>query len=156
MKLPERGNNRTPARCADPQVLERRLNRRRETHVVSQRLRRWAAKAAAGISMPMMPERIQPEPVEMFEGSLNVAFADLRDFSGVAANQCRFPTGEFFCGVVTPDGKPWCSHHKTIVFGYEPRLSDAERQRRAAHMRKVGHCNSTAVRCSSADEALSA
>lgn len=131
-----------PARVerVSPEELQRRREKRRDIDAArrkyrheNQRYARFIGKFAKSKS-----EKPQPKDAPMFTGSLDVTFNDLRDFSGVAANQCRFPTGEFFCGVETPAGKSWCGHHHRIVFGYVPQFSDAERQRRAGQMRRIG------------------
>ena len=85
-----------------------------------------------GIGAQSIPQKNEPKAVEMFAGSLNITFNDLRNFSDFDSNQCRFPTGEFFCGVETPDGKPWCTHHHHIAHYTEKKITESDHERRVA------------------------
>ena len=141
---------RSSRRCDDPAELARRADRQRKKHAEATRLRRHAARGL-DTSVPTSSEENKPEVIEPYAGSLNITFDDLRNFSHTDTNQCRYPVDEFFCGVETPDGKSWCVHHRVIVFYAPPQITDAHRQRRAAHARGIGHRNSTAIRCSDVD-----
>lgn len=76
--------------------------------------------------------------------SLRISFIDLRDFRNNEPNQCRFiadePPGPDYlaCGNETPAGESYCVHCKHITHRTSLELTDEERSRRAAHMRRVG------------------
>lgn len=67
-----------------------------------------------------------------YEGSLNIPFADLRDFRSCEANQCRYiadepPAPEYrACGNETRPGEPYCAHCKPITLNRSG-LTQAER-----------------------------
>jgi len=62
-----------------------------------------------------------PTAAPIFEGSLNIPFADLRDRRHDAPNQCRYiadePPGPNYlaCGNETPAGESYCAHCKQIT-----------------------------------------
>jgi hypothetical protein len=67
-------------------------------------------------------------------------FEDLRMFSDVDTNQCRFIEGDtavpLYCGMVTPLGAPYCAHHHKIAHGRQIVITEADRARRKAQMVK--------------------
>jgi GcrA cell cycle regulator len=135
----------------------RRLEHARTVRNARLKYRRENARYAEIIGKPITAaplETKKPKVIEMPASSINIPFADLRDFSGIDANQCRFIEGDgdpyMACGNITPAGGSWCAHHRLIVFGRETQISSADRQRRSAHMRRI--CNiPSAIICSDVD-----
>ena len=86
----------------------------------------------------------QPTTQLPFEGSLQIPYRDLRDFKNGEPNQCRFiadePPGPDYlaCGNETPAGQPYCAHCREFMFRTAATVSDEDRERRAAHFRKMG------------------
>jgi GcrA cell cycle regulator len=117
----------------------RRLEHARTVRNARLKYRRENARYAEIIGKPVTTaaprETNKPKAVEMPTDSINIPFADLRDFSGIDTNQCRFIEGDgdpyMACGNITPAGGSWCAHHRSIVFGREPQISGDDRQRRA-------------------------
>lgn len=67
-----------------------------------------------------MQDPITPPPE--IEGRLNIPYRDLRDFSHLGPNQCRYiadePPGPDYlaCGIQTPDGASYCAHCGPLTF----------------------------------------
>lgn len=154
--------------------LDRRREQRRSADNARREYRSHNTRYAAMIGrlekpMPKeAPQKNKPRDVPMFAGSLNILFNDLRFFSEIAANQCRYIEGDTppyaVCGNVTPDGQSYCRHHRSIVYNGSreaPRLSEAERNRRAVQAFKNSRRHTaapSALRCitDGADELLGA
>lgn len=96
-----------------PQEIEMAKRRHAEQCIARKRAKRRLARDE------QMEEVIAAMPV--YEGSLNIPFADLRDFSSCEPNQCRFiadepPSPEYrACGNETRPGEPYCAHCKPIT-----------------------------------------
>lgn len=84
--------------------------------------------------------REAPKEAPPFVGSLNLPFGDLRMFSPVDANQCRYIHGDspdyLCCGTETLLGVSYCGHHVLVVRGRSINVSDDVRAAAAARMRK--------------------
>lgn len=94
-----------------------------------------------------MQEEIAAMPV--YEGSLNIPFADLRDWMEASPNQCRFiadePPGPEYraCGNETSDGESYCAHCKRTTHA-KGTLTQSERAMitfigRRNHLRALRH-----------------
>lgn len=112
------------------------------------RFKRKQERAAARIRNQQYKARerkmeAKVDPVSAFDGPLNIPFNDLRSFSELSPNECRFIPGEppgpnyLACGNPTKAGESYCAHCKTIVFRGTVEVSDAERARRSAQMRRM-------------------
>ncbi|MCE3257306.1 MAG: GcrA cell cycle regulator [Nitrobacter vulgaris] len=68
-------------------------------------------------------------------------FSDLRIFSSVDSNQCRFIEGDtapaLYCGAGTRPGQPYCAHHHKVAHGRQITITEADRARRKAHGARV-------------------
>lgn len=77
-----------------------------------------------------MEEAIAAMPA--YDGSLNIPFADLRDYSTSESNMCRFiadePPGPLYlaCGTETRPGESYCAHCKQTTLS-KSTLSQPER-----------------------------
>jgi hypothetical protein len=128
-------------RQADPEQSATLRKARLARAVKQKRMQRGQRRVEMGQpEIGISGKRYAPLPeTAPFTGSLNIAFGDLRDFSGIGSNQCRYPTDELFCGVETPDGHSWCSHHRGIVFGYARPISEDEARRRECLALRFGN-----------------
>lgn len=98
-----------------------------------------------------IPRAPLPRPViAPYAGSLEIPFADLRDFRGTEANQCRYIAGDghphFACGMETLSGESYCHHHKKIVCAHSLQLSEEERGRRRQRFLKANAFHSAEAR----------
>lgn len=107
LELSERRTQKSPA--------ELELSRRRTAERNADNKR----EARKRMREQKMEEVIASMPV--YDGSLNIPFADLRDFSAERANQCRFiadepPAPEYrACGNETRPGESYCANCKPIT-----------------------------------------
>lgn len=83
--------------------------------------------------------REERRPAEEY-GRVNIL--DLKD------GECRYTCSETqpyeFCARPAVPGLSWCAHCSEIVFSKPINVSEQDRARRTAHMRKLHHINSTA------------
>lgn len=123
-----------PGRRSGRSEFEKQESKRRaaERNGRNQRLRRERARVQ---EVNQVEEPIAAMPA--YEGSLDIPFADLRDYSTSEPNMCRFiadePPGPLYlaCGTITPPGEPYCHHCKQTTLS-KSTLSQPER---AMHIR---------------------
>jgi GcrA cell cycle regulator len=107
-----------------PQEIEVAKRRHAEQCIARKREQRRLARGE------QMQQEIAAMPV--YEGSLKIPFADLRDFTYERANQCRFiadePPGPEYraCGNETLPGESYCGHCRPITLN-KSGLTQAER-----------------------------
>lgn len=161
LKLPPRRVNHT-----DIAEMRTRREARRVADIEGRRMRHQNAKDAGVIRKPSAwngggaAPKNKPKAAEPFIGSLEIPFNDLRSWSGIDANQCRYIEGDCApfaaCGNTTEPGRSYCGHHHSIVCYNAYQITDADRERR----RQTGVRLSpsffvpTSIRCSDADDAL--
>jgi GcrA cell cycle regulator len=118
-----------------PQELELARRRTAERNADNKRV------AREQIRERKMQETIVAMPV--YAGSLNIPFADLRDFSSCEVNQCRFiadepPAPDYIaCGNDTLPGESYCPHCR-IITRSNSKLSQPERAA-IIHMGRRNH-----------------
>ena len=117
-------------KVSQAQLIKREQKRQdgNASRVARQRNSRIAARGE------MMTQELPPPPPP-FAGSLHLPFADLRPHSIGEPNQCRFIAAGgpdyLSCGNETLPGESWCGHCRGIVYGYQIKITEEERQRRS-------------------------
>lgn len=100
---------------------------------------RLRARRANGYVPPSQAAAQIRLPPPKYEGSLNIPYCDLRDFSTTEANQCRFIADEvtgrdaLACGTETLPGASYCGHCNDIVHYRAREISDEDHERRREH-----------------------
>lgn len=107
----------------------------------ARKARKNAAARARYVPTSQLPQEARAKQAPQFTGSLHLPFSDLRNFSQLDANQCRFIEGgspDFLCcGTETLPGASYCGHHSEIVRGRSINISDNGRAIHEATARKL-------------------
>lgn len=137
--MPDKGRNavlgkayrmKLPSRLVpiDPEVRRRRAIAGLEKSKARQEKLEKVSNATANEAAP-------------FHEFVGVKFEDLRLFSSIDPNQCRFINGDaaspIYCGGITQPGKPYCAHHHSVTHGARIKITEQDRARRKAHAAKV-------------------
>lgn len=130
---------------------EQKRKARNASRVIRQREQRQRQRF--GEDKPMQELPPAPEP---FVGSLNIPFNNLRPFSDLEPNECRFIADGgpdyLACGTLTLDGESYCGHCSGIVYLKPVNISAAERERRSRQATR--NWKATEVRLTGAGEAF--
>lgn len=82
-----------------------------------------------------------------FVGCLSIPFAELRDFSSIESNQCRFiasePPGPDYptCGNETLPGQSYCPHCMKITHRHGFELSETDKLKKRGHFIRIGNAS---------------